>query len=377
MRIKDKSYKEIESLEELKSWFFKKNELNHVVFQNLDLSSFSDELFNKVFSSCVFLGCNIPEKNMMNLIEKGNLIFPELTAPYNPFRSSLYKADELYTGFDITNPDSYKNTPDHLIYKHYLETGKYNPASIYESLCRRLHDHAITDALTDRLESIDQKKLVAIMGGHSLSRIDEDYKKAALISKHLSEKGYLMLSGGGPGAMEATHLGAWLADRPDEDLDRAIDVLKPAPLYNDEMWLSTAFEVMKKFLPVKKERIDIGIPTWLYGHEPATPFAANIAKYFANSVREEGLLALAFGGIVYCPGSAGTIQEIFQDATQNHYGSYGIISPMVFLNKKFWNETKPVFPLLEKLSKGKEYHDLLYISDDIKKIESFIVDFSS
>jgi hypothetical protein len=29
------------------------------------------------------------------------------------------------------------------------------------------------------------------------------------------------------------------------------------------------------------------------------------AKYFANSVREDGLLTVATGGVVYTPGSAG------------------------------------------------------------------------
>ena len=74
----------------------------------------------------------------------------------------------------------------------------------------------------------------------------------------------------------------------------------------------------------------VGIPTWLYGHEPATPLATRITKYFDNSIREDGILTLAKGGIIYTPGSAGTLQEIFQDAVQNHYLSFGYASPMVF-----------------------------------------------
>ena len=41
-----------------------------------------------------------------------------------------------------------------------------------------------------------------------------------------------------------------------------------------------------------------------------------------------GLLAIAKHGVIYAPGSAGTIQEIFQDAAQNHYSSFGPPSPM-------------------------------------------------
>jgi predicted Rossmann-fold nucleotide-binding protein len=119
----------------------------------------------------------------------------------------------------------------------------------------------------------------------------------------------------------------------------------------------------------------LGIPTWLYGHEPPTVFATHIAKYFANSVREEGLLAIAHHGVVFSPGSAGTIQEIFQDACQNHYQSFLFASPMIFLGKRFWTEEKPVFPLLERLARGHGYHALLDVTDDPETVVQRIKDF--
>ena len=76
------------------------------------------------------------------------------------------------------------------------------------------------------------------------------------------------------------------------------------------------------------------MPTWFYGHEPTNLFSVHVAKYFSNSIREDGLLAIAEHGIIFSPGSAGTTQEIFQDATQNHYATFGTISPMVFLSKE-------------------------------------------
>ena len=131
-----------------------------------------------------------------------------------------------------------------------------------------------------------------------------------------------MASGGGPGAMEATHLGAWMAGRSMEEFDDAMAILSVAPTFRDEGWLRTAFEVRTKY-PQNKYR-SLGIPTWFYGHEPATPFATHIAKYFFNSLREDVLLSIAKGGIIYSPGSAGTIQEIFQDAAQNHYATRAV-----------------------------------------------------
>ena len=166
--------------------------------------------------------------------------------------------------------------------------------------------------------------------------------------QNISEMGFLMISGGGPGAMEATHLGAWFAHKPSMELDKALEILQVAPSYKDSKWLSSAYQVMQLFPYPKVE--SLGIPTWLYGHEPATPFATRIAKYFANSVREDGLLTMAKGGVIFSPGSAGTMQEIFQEITQNHYESFGYASPMIFLNREYWSYNRPVYPLLELMS---------------------------
>ena len=40
----------------------------------------------------------------------------------------------------------------------------------------------------------------------------------------------------------------------------------------------------------------LGVPTWVYVDEPTTGFATHIAKYFTNSIREDGLLAIARSG---------------------------------------------------------------------------------
>ena len=92
-----------------------------------------------------------------------------------------------------------------------------------------------------------------------------------------------------------------------------------------------------------------------------------------NTGREDGLLTIAEHGVIFAPGSAGTIQEIFMDACQNHYGSLGNISPMVFLNEAYWTETKPVYPLLKELAKGRAYEALLTIADDEDEVIDFIL----
>ncbi len=82
--------------------------------------------------------------------------------------------------------------------------------------------------------------------------------------------------------------------------------------------------------------MSLALPTWYYGHEAFTPFATHIGKYFQNSLREDGLVTFCTGGVVYTPGAAGTVQEVFQDAAKNSYQSAGgRFRPMVFLGSQF------------------------------------------
>ena len=338
------------------------NQLAGAVLQNLDLRGRS--LADLDVTDLIALGCDLDDRTALDLIGRGALVFPDLgELPYDSYRSLLYSPLELFAGFDRADPCSYCDTPDARIYRHWSRTGGTEPSSIVETLARRLHDHAISDAIGELLEA-DDREPVAIMGGHSMERGLGAYATVAKMAQELSRRGYMVASGGGPGAMEATHLGAYFARRPDPELDAAIEMLATAPSYRDERWLAAAFEVRETFDPSGADT-SLGIPTWTYGHEPPNPFATHLAKYFANSIREDGLLAIATGGVVFAPGKAGTIQEIFQDATQNHYGTVGgRVSPMALLGVEYWTETYPVLPLLERLSAGRPYAELIAISDD-------------
>ncbi len=365
-------YQEVESLQALIDLLKETNRISYKAFQNLDFTQIDSKALNQsLFSNCLFLGCQLPEFLHKNI--KDSFIFPKLDMPYNCYINHLYTKDDLYDNYVLGQPESYQNTYDQKVYRHYLKTGKIT-SDIKETLARRLHDHAITDAMDDFLSNYEDYKIVAFMGGHALPRYDETYRQIAQISKQLTELGYLMTSGGGPGAMEATHLGAWFAGKPEQDLQKAIGILIEAPDYKHPLWLDKAFEVLSLY--PESQYKSLGIPTWLYGHEPPTPFATHIAKYFANSVREDGLLTIAKGGIIFAPGSAGTVQEIFQEATQNHYLSFGYASPMIFMNRKYWIEEMPVYTFLETLlQKGKYQHLILDIADDnqqiIEKIKQF------
>ena len=78
--------------------------------------------------------------------------------------------------------------------------------------------------------------------------------------------------------------------------------------------------------------------------------------------------------MVFAPGSAGTVQEVFQDATQNHYGLFAALSPMVFLGVDFWHRTMPAEPLLRSLAGDLPYADLIGAADTAEETMSFLLD---
>lgn len=346
--------------------------VDRYAFQGIDFCNLGIGLGAVEFSNCIFIGCRLTPSMRLNLNDS-NTVLTSMHVPYNTFRTSLYDANTLYEGYDYRNRSTFESCYDQRIYRHYLKTGK-RANDVAETLARTLHDHSMSDALHDLLQQYDETDVVAIMGGHALLRTDKVYRQVVLISKALTEHGKLMASGGGPGAMEATHLGAWMAGRTMTEVDDAMEMLSRFPSFKDDGWLESAFEVVKKF---PQQRYDsLGIPTWLYGHEPATPFATHIAKYFENSLREDGLLTIAKGGVIYTPGSAGTMQEIFQDAVQNHYLTFGYASPMAFLDVEYWTEVLPVYRLLSDMAEQGRYKNLiLSISDDVNGVAEAILRF--
>lgn len=348
-------YIEIESYDEYVAYASQHALLRYCAFQGIDFT-LSSVYQSCTFEECLFMGCRIPS-DMQEGLSCSCVVIPCFDVPFEVFPSALYTADTLYNGYIPHDASSYAGCYDARVYNHYLAQGK-TTKNIRESLARTLHDHSISDALHDLLEGYDERDIVAVMGGHSLLRTDECYLKVARIARRLTEQGALVVSGGGPGAMEATHLGAYMAHRSDDDLLKAVQMLAVAPSYKDEAWLDTAFDVMQAY-PRQATTHDIGVPTWFYGHEPATPFAAHIAKYFDNSIREDGLLTIAKGGVIFAPGSAGTMQEIFQDAAQNHYETFGYASPMIFLDTQYWAEQMPVYPFLQHLIERGKYRNLI------------------
>jgi predicted Rossmann-fold nucleotide-binding protein len=366
---------EIESADELRRHIETTGHLDNAVVQGLDLRTdgLGDAVRSVSAENACFLGCKLAPEVETHIQQSGGIIFPAFVGvPFNAYRAALYTPNELMDGYKRGDRSSFSSTTDGQIYAYYRERktpGRTAP--VMDALAFRIHDHAIDDALHDLLFPPDapNKRVVGVMGGHQMRRDTDTFLQVARITRRLTRAGYFVATGGGPGAMEAANLGAYLSGAPEDALTDAVATLAPAPHYTDGPYFDRAYAVLDAY-PDGTE--SLAVPTWFYGHEPSNLFASHIAKYFANSIREDGLLAIAHHGIIYAPGSAGTIQEVFMDAAQNHYASLGTISPMVFFGEDYWTEQEPVYPLLQKLAAGHTYADLLTISDEVDTIVDFI-----
>jgi predicted Rossmann-fold nucleotide-binding protein len=358
----------IKSIRSFQGFLQLEGNLNNCTIQDIDFQGENIDWFKVEMGYTTFLGCKFKQGEEAVLRSMGAFIYPRHPGlPYNPYRHGLYSWQELMEGF---TPEA-DNSLDFRIYEHFSEK-RFNP-DINEALNQRIHDHSIDDALRRLLGYIGNggtlKKSVGIMGGHGTLRTDPYFRKVTFLAKLLTEQGYYVASGGGPGIMEAANLGAWMAGSNQAEVEEALEILSRAPYYKDEGYFEAAHEVLKRF-PEGAE--SLAIPTWFYGHEPSNLFATHIAKYFSNSIREDTLLAVSLHGVVFAPGSAGTTQEIFMDATQNHYGTFNYYSPMVFLGHKRYEIDTLIFPLLRQLSYGKEYHDMLFVTDEPKAVLEFL-----
>ncbi len=342
--------------------------LQDCTIQDVDLTQVPIAWDEILIDNTTFLGCLLHIEDELKLREKGATMFIRQNhLPYNPYRKGLYTWYELMKGYQQSLEDSL----DYQIYEHFSKT-RFNP-SVKEALYQRIHDHSIDDALRVLIGSgrqgLSERRCVGIMGGHNIPRTDEFYEKTAKTAKLLTENGYFVVSGGGPGIMEAANLGAYLAGRKTAEFRDALAILRKAPRYQDAEYLNNARRVLDKY---PDGQASLAIPTWFYGHEPSNIFATHIAKYFSNSIREDTLLAISLHGIIFAPGSAGTTQEIFMDAAQNHYGTYNYYSPMIFLGRQRYEIDTLIFPLLRQLSWGRDYHKLLFITDTPQKIVQFL-----
>lgn len=363
-----------------------------VAIQGADMEAVSALIAKGRLSGSILLGCGMEEALRARLQQERALLLPDLgllPSPLTSFRTELYSISDLYAGFDPQKEGSWKGTPDNLGWSFFMKDEVTpNPLDIAQSAAARLHDTSIERAVYAK--RAEYPICIGIMGGHDVRRDAPAYKQVVEIARALRRKDYLILTGGGPGLMEAGNLGAFLAPYPDNAIDVALGLL-PERNFKSHAWLATAAEVRIKLngawdTPGPEGGTSLAIPTWLYGHEPPNLFSSHIGKMFFNSLREDGLVTVANGGLLFGPGNAGTVQEIFQDLTQNYYRNALSATPMVFLDSAYWsrpcdspltfppkkNPNKPLLPLVRQLAAEKDFLSSILVSDDPAEIVRFL-----
>ena len=370
---------ELQSLDDVDAWLAATppRSLSRVAVQGVDLRQRSSALATREVNHALFLGCQLTEEGEADLRRRGALVFPAMpSVPFHPYRASLYTPEELYTGLD----EAYSRTPDAMVY-----AWQQRPAAkaLASTLAMSLHDHAIEDALAELDSTLAPANTLGIMGGHAATRGSDSYRASAHLAAKLTAGGLTVLTGGGPGAMEAANLGAALVRNGQADhsrIDEAVNHLARVPSFRPRgdggqgitAWARAAFEVRETF---GAAGTSIGVPTWFYGHEPPNPFASHIAKFFSNALREDTLLAHCRRGLIYLEGAAGTVQEIFQAATGNYYAAGDTRpSPMVLVGIDHWTKALPAWPLLQALGKDRAMGDHIHLVDSIEEAAALLVE---
>lgn len=387
--------------DELNNWL-NEGASEMAAFIALDLGARAGEFAQFSLAGSKFLGCTLNEELVVQIWRQHGSIFNEvgvLPERLPAFSRGIYTVAELYDGLKDDGSD-WDKTPDHDGFRWFMSSAN-NPRQldVVEMLAARMHD---TIQEREVVSFLENRKVVAIMGGHDFPREQtadeiragkpEVYWKCVKIAKRLAEEGFLILSGGGPGVMEAANLGALLAGADETKVATVRGIMKQHPFTSAE-WRATALLARREILGNAEptgHQVNLGIPTWYYGHEPPNLFASHHAKMFYNSLREDGLVTWANSGIIYFEGNGGTVQEIFQDAAQNYYSTRH--TPMVLFGKGYWNrpandvydrkdetkdpkdKRKPLLPLLQQLSREKDFERSLLVTESAADTVTFILE---
>ena len=322
----------------------------------LDLTDRGPALLERSLGGALFLGCDFTDGDDDVVRRAGAIVLPEIPGiPVDTYRTTLYSPGDLY------DAPRYHDTLDARTY-----AWSRRGTSPDDTLAMALHDHHVDAALAAWVTGRD---LVGVMGGHALERGSPAYAAAARLGHALGDH-LTVATGGGPGAMEAANLGAFLPD----GLDDALRRLATVPSFRPDVgaWARVALDVVGA---TSGGRESLGIPTWHYGHEPPNVFATAIAKFFANAPREALLLEVCTAGHRLPAGRRGhragdlpgRLRELLRrprPPSRRWCCSAGATGP----------RTLPVWPLLQALAAGRAMEPHVHLVDTVEEAVQVVRD---
>jgi len=180
---------------------------------------------------------------------------------------------------------------------------------------------------TDSFDELnDLPPAISIFGSARVNENNKYYKKAVKISKKLSQKGYAIITGGGPGIMEAGNRGA---------------------------------------------NISVGLNIKLPHEQKANPYAKIKLEFNYFFTRKVTFLKYSVGAVIM-PGGFGTLDELSEVLTLIQTKKMSKI-PVAFYGKDFFNPLLNFYKnMLKEKMIDKEDLDLFLVSDDIDEIVEYI-----
>lgn len=148
------------------------------------------------------------------------------------------------------------------------------------------------------LENFDKDRVVTIFGSAQVKKNSPAYNQAKSLGRMLAEAGITVVTGGGPGIMEAANYGAYSAGGR-----------------------------------------SVGINIYLQFQERKNPFVNESIAFNYFFVRKL-ILAHIAQAYVYFPGGFGTLDEFFEISTLLHTKKIEKKMPVVLVGKQYWQTLK-------------------------------------
>jgi uncharacterized protein (TIGR00730 family) len=198
------------------------------------------------------------------------------------------------------------------------------------------HVAAIADEFRRGFEAVDRidRPAVTIFGSARIAAGHRWYEAARAVARLLAEAGFAVVTGGGPGVMEAANRGA-----------------------REGGGLSVGF--------------NIDLP-----HEQRNNPYCDIAVRFDHFYARKTMFVKAAEGFVIFPGGFGTLDELFESLTLIQTGKV-LHFPVVLFDREFWQGLVDDWIADDVLSSGliaDEDERLLFLTDDGAEAVRFVLD---